>query len=334
MTTNTENTLVKTLTSHLFQGTNQSNKGANAKKERPLFFTLMAGVVIAIVAQILDHKIRTAGAFLKQELLRQKFNVTTTDDFLKGDDQSQSSLSLLSRVQNDTLWRACDKITSTGSMRFWYYPDQEPNNIFEEIAIKIYKPTEFWNKAASYEYWCNIIEEKSTNTADDSNPTSAQVDGHASMEHPWHTDRDEDVLARENIFVTPLMGAVYYGYNTTFEGGKFHMIDAVPYKIGSHRREATDDCNEAHGTCITNPHLFTSQNEDEALFVPTKFNRLLMANVTHFHKVTKVLSGKRYALAVNANHWMPYDIRQAPSNEEMIDLANKGLKQNVRDYGF
>jgi hypothetical protein len=137
----------------------------------------------------------------------------TTDDFLKGDDQyqseSQSSLSLLSRVQNDTLWRACDKITSTGSMRLWYYPDQEPNNIFEEIAIKIYKPTEFWNKAVSYEYWCNIIEEKATNTADDPTPTLAQVDGHASMEHSWHTDRDEDVMALENIFVTPLkMGTV------------------------------------------------------------------------------------------------------------------------------
>jgi hypothetical protein len=112
------------------------------------------------------------------------------------------------------------------------------------------------------------------------------------------------------------------------------IVDAVPYKIGSQRHEATDDCMQ-RGARDMHPQssFIRTPKTDEALFVPTRFNRLLMANVTHFHKVTKVLSGKRYALAVNANHWMPYYIRQAPSNEDIINLANKGLDRNVRDYG-
>ena len=67
--------------------------------------------------------------------------------------------------------------------------------MFEELAYKIYRDTPQWDEAVSFEYWCNIIEQ-------------GQGTFGEHLEHPWHTDRDEDVLAKEKKFVTPLMGSV------------------------------------------------------------------------------------------------------------------------------
>lgn len=51
------------------------------------------------------------------------------------------------------------------------------------------------------------------------------------MEHPWHTDRDEDVLDKEQKLIFPLMGSEFYGRNESYTGGYFYMIDSVPYEI-------------------------------------------------------------------------------------------------------
>ena len=158
--------------------------------------------------------------------------------------------------------------------------------------------------------------------------------GDQPKEHPWHTDRDEDVLEKEGRLVTPLMGAVFYGYNESYEGGEFHMINSVPYKMGTRERLPSDQCHEEKGFCVTNPDLFSSTKSDEALFVETKFNTLLFANVTHFHKVAKVTAGKRYALAVNANHWLPYEQRNSYTNDEIIQLARSGVEKRQRDFGL
>eukprot|EP00563_Minutocellus_polymorphus_P005966 CAMPEP_0181029760 /NCGR_PEP_ID=MMETSP1070-20121207/5370_1 /TAXON_ID=265543 /ORGANISM="Minutocellus polymorphus, Strain NH13" /LENGTH=345 /DNA_ID=CAMNT_0023107091 /DNA_START=145 /DNA_END=1184 /DNA_ORIENTATION=+ len=220
-------------------------------------------------------------------------------------------IDLMKRAQNDTLWRACDTITSAAaatSTRFWYYKG-EPRNIFEELAVKIYKDTPYWDEAASFEYWCNIIEL--------GKGTFGEL-----LEHPWHTDRDEDILAREKKFVTPLMGSVFYGFIEKFEGGEFHMIDSVPYMLGTKERAPTDECHPTEGMCLSNPHLFDSDSPADHLRVPTRFNRLIYADVSHFHKVDRVRRGKRYALAVNANHWLPYDYTKlAPANEELVEMA-------------
>jgi len=241
--------------------------------------------------------------------LRDQFNVKVVDGFLEDD------IDLKQRVQNDTLWRACDAITSAAaatSTRFWYYKGN-PRNVFEELAYKIYKGTQYWDEAVSFEYWCNIIELGSSTFGD--------------LEHPWHTDRDEDVLAKEKKFVTPLMGSVLYGFDEEFEGGEFHMVDSVPYMRGTKERAPTDECHPTEGMCLTNPHLFDSDSPADHLRVQATFNRLIYADVSHFHKVDRVRRGKRYALAVNANHWLPYDYpKLAPTNEELVEMA-KSISQ-------
>ena len=248
-----------------------------------------------------------------QSILREQFQVKIVDGFLDDD------LELKDRVQNDTLWRACDTITSAAaatSTRFWFYKGQ-PRNIFEELAVKIYKDTPYWDEAVSFEYWCNIIE-------------LGKGSFGQRLEHPWHTDRDEDVLAKEKKFVTPLMGSVFYGFNLEFEGGEFHMIDSVPYMLGTKERAATDECHPTEGMCLSNPHLFDNDSPADHLRVPAMFNRLIYADVSHFHKVDRVRRGKRYALAVNANHWLPYDYpKLAPTNEELVEFAGRITEEDI-----
>lgn len=288
-------------------------KDASNSNYQISFLIFVAAVALTQIVPFLERTMRSWERQLNQMILRQQFQVEYVDDFI-------SDPRLLQSLQNDTLWRACDKVTK-GGIRFWYYPQNEPVNVFEEVAIRIWKNTSYWDNAISYNYWCNIIDE------DDDRPNN-------HMEHPWHTDRDEDVLDQERRFIFPLMGSVYYGFNAAYTGGSFHMIDSVPYKMGTRSRAATDDCHEKAGMCLTNPHLFDSRKSDEALFVETKFNRLLYANVTHFHKVSKVFSGKRYALAVNANHWLPYEVKRAPTNDEMIEMTSQELKQRHRTFGL
>ena len=273
----------------------------------------MTAVVLTVAvtaASFLIKAIKSYQHSIYQLLLWEQFNITVVDGFLDDD------IDLKHRVQNDTLWRACDTITSAAaatSTRFWYYKG-DPRNVFEELAYKIYRDTPQWDEAVSFEYWCNIIEQ-------------GQGTFGEHLEHPWHTDRDEDVLAKEKKFVTPLMGSVLYGFNEEFEGGAFHMIDSVPYMRGTKERAPTDECHPTEGMCLTNPHLFDGDSPADHLRVQATFNRLIYADVSHFHKVDRVRRGKRYALAVNANHWLPYDYpKLAPTNEELVEMA-KSISQ-------
>ena len=275
----------------------------------------MTAVVLTVAvtaASFLIKSIKSYQHSIYQSLLREQFKVKVVDGFLDDD------IGLKHRVQNDTLWRACDTITSAAaatSTRFWYYKG-DPRNVFEELAYKIYRDTPQWDEAVSFEYWCNIIEQ-------------GQGTFGEHLEHPWHTDRDEDVLAKEKKFVTPLMGSVLYGFNEEFEGGAFHMIDSVPYMRGTKQRAPTDECHPTEGMCLTNPHLFNGDSPADHLRVQATFNRLIYADVSHFHKVDRVRRGKRYmyALAVNANHWLPHDYpKLAPTNEELVEMA-KSISQ-------
>ena len=150
------------------------------------------------------------------------------------------------------------------------------------------------------------------------------------QEWPWHTDRDEDVLQQENKLVFPLMGAVYYGSNHSYQGANFQMIDSIPYeRKGRQPKHPNDDCGPDF--CVSNPHLLRSK--DEAMYVETTYDMLLYANVTHFHKVTPLKSGMRYALAMNANHWMPYKVEQTPTDQGLLEMSKQLIESKAAGGG-
>ena len=260
-------------------------------------------VVVAIASFFVKNSLDSWRYEIRQQEFRNLFNVTIVQDFLAEKDPS-----LLEKVLNDELWRACHILTLEPDIRFWYYPQNEPNNIFEELIQRTYQDTPYWQKAISYEYWCNIMER-------------------ANQEWPWHTDRDEDVLTKENKLVFPLMGAIYYGSNHSYQGANFQMVDSIPYETEGKPKQPDDNCGPDF--CVSNPTLLN--NKDEALYVETTFDMLLYANVTHFHKVTPLKSGMRYALAMNANHWLPYRVEQAPTNKGILEMAEQLVASKAGD---
>ena len=312
----TTRTVVRSGNSTKTTVTRSSGSGESANDSNIDLSSKATAVVIAVAVGAASFLIKGMKSYqhsIYQSILREQFQVKIVDGFLDDD------LELKNRVQNDTLWRACDTITSAAaatSTRFWFYKGQ-PRNIFEELAEKIYMGTPYWDEAVSFEYWCNIIE-------------LGKGSFGQRLEHPWHTDRDEDVLAKEKKFVTPLMGSVFYGFDEEFEGGEFHMIDSVPYKLGTKERAPGDECHPTEGMCLTNPHLFDKDSPADHMRVPAMFNRLIYADVSHFHKVDRVRRGKRYALAVNANHWLPYDYpKLAPTNEELVEMAKSITEEDI-----
>lgn len=81
---------------------------------------------------------RSWGYQINQTRLREQLNVQIVDDFMKDP-------VFAAKVQNDSLLRSCDKVTGAGIIRFWYYPVNEPANIFEELVVIIYKDTDNWD---------------------------------------------------------------------------------------------------------------------------------------------------------------------------------------------
>ena len=258
----------------------------------------------------------------QQAAWRDYYHVDTFENFV-----TPNNTRLWTDLHNESLWRACDKITK-GATRFWYmHKTESPKNVFEEMAVQIYRNTPYWDQAASFEYWCNVLE-----VNEEENDAERLRRG---AELHWHTDRDEDILERERRLVTPLRGAVYYGY-PPFEGGQFHIVNSVPYNrlpidgSAAVQPSPSDECDPATHLCVTNPSHLVSN--DSAFCVPVQPNLLLMANVTYFHKVTPLRSGKRFSLAVNADHWLPYEDddatttngrqRHSLTNEELLRVAD------------
>ena len=83
----------------------------------------------------------------------------------------------------------------------------------------------------------------------------------------WHRDKDERRVREKNEIACPLVGTVFYGFPHRIEGGYLEI--------------SADD----------------SFSEIERL--RPLHNRLVILDVSQFHRVTKIYSGKRMGLQVN-----------------------------------
>lgn len=148
----------------------------------------------------------------------------------------------------------------------WWDGKSKPANIWEELAKTIWEDRYEFQVAAGFEYWCNVIRDQKN--------------------LPWHIDKDEAEYELNDNLITPLMGAVYYGMDHHFDQGTgmLHLVDA--------------DVND-------NPHDFEYERRNEVLEIHPEFNRMVMFNVSKWHRVTGVYNGARYTFAVNANMHKP-----------------------------
>ena len=95
----------------------------------------------------------------------------------------------------------------------------------------------------------------------------------------WHVDKDEKLSAEKKELVMPNMGLVYYAISEQLEGGYLEIAN-------SPNRENIDP------------------NKIERL-KPIE-NRLIMFNPSFPHRVSKISSGQRRAIIVNAWPSKPY----------------------------
>jgi hypothetical protein len=98
-----------------------------------------------------------------------------------------------------------------------------------------------------------------------------------------HKDKDEILRDRTGEIVTPTLGAVYYPYPSMFEGGYLE--------------------------------IFNDDDFDKKERLAPVFNRLVVFNPSHYHRVTPVYHGYRRAFVVNV--WMDHLPEVAKIHEEI-----------------
>lgn len=184
------------------------------------------------------------------------------DDFMT----DQSKLNIL---QDSKLWDDC---VASGSK--WWDGKSKPRDIWEELNQNIWNQRLEGKDAIGFEYWCDVFM--------DNGPGA------------WHIDKDEVVFEQSDKLITPIMGAMYYGFNHTSSsssdnniiigGGHLHLINA--------------DFRD-------NPLEFDVVRKDEIVEISPDFNRVVIFNSSKWHKVTRVTGGKRYAFVSNANSHVP-----------------------------
>jgi hypothetical protein len=174
----------------------------------------------------------------------------------------------------------------------WLEWDAEPQTIWEELAVRIWNDHFQKSKSndklvfAGYEYWCNII------------TPEAQLDWHVDKdEDVWeqytNADADADATQKEDADLqeglkTPYMGAVYYGYPHVFTGGHLELFPHHPRNV-------------------PDPRIYSHEYRER---VQAEYNRLVFLNVSEWHRVSPVLTGARYTLAVNVWKERPLEIQQ------------------------
>jgi hypothetical protein len=172
------------------------------------------------------------------------------DSFLKDEE-------LLHSLTETALWREC---MQKGTK--WWDGKSQPQNLWEILVGKIWFPRPESDNTAGFEYWCNILE-KDTPLA-------------------WHVDKDEEVWEKRGELRYPSMGAVFYGYPHTFEGGYLEMINADVHDLLPYERTG---------------------DQGDIARIRAEYNRMVILNVSKWHQVSGILDhGERYTFAANVWH--------------------------------
>eukprot|EP00977_Amphora_coffeiformis_P011607 scaffold2782_cov182-Amphora_coffeaeformis.AAC.37 len=100
----------------------------------------------------------------------------------------------------------------------------------------------------------------------------------------WHIDKDEILFKNKDILSTPTLGAVYYGYPHVVQGGYLEILKPT-------------------GIDPIYVHPENAGGQVERIY--PEYNRLVILNVSGWHRVSPISFGQRYALAVNLWHTRP-----------------------------
>ncbi|CAB9509951.1 expressed unknown protein [Seminavis robusta] len=183
----------------------------------------------------------------------------------------------LLQLADPQLWTKCVDHQSEVGLRF-LPAGEKPKNVWEEIALLIWqdhpvvttKNPDNTPSFAGFEYWCNII------TPGDS------LD--------WHVDKDEALGMESNTMVNPIFGAVYYGFPHRFTGGYLELLPVDPQQSPSAEEYYWKD-----GAQTNQDNGFVASFER----IEAQYNRLVLFNVSKWHRVSAVTRGARFTFAVN-----------------------------------
>lgn len=148
-------------------------------------------------------------------------------------------------ILKDGVWETLPQDTR------WYsgWWKQEAVNVWEVLIKKIWYAFPAIEDVKGFEYWGNKI-----------------GDGEA-RDLGVHKDKDEPVYELTGEIISPNIGAVYYPYPSSFEGGYLE--------------------------------IYNDDDIDQMERIAPVFNRLVIFDPSNYHRVSKVYNGYRKAFVVN-----------------------------------
>ena len=181
------------------------------------------------------------------------------DNFIK-------DLDFLKKIEvNEDFWRGGYS---------WYdgWWGQKASNLREELIEMLWAENSPHPSVhtAGFEHWTHTFDYTNVQT---------------KLDREWalslHFDKDEKLCADENRFVSPLIGTVFYPCREIDElqGGMLYHWEKFP------PQRAQDN------------GLFWPEEEPE--IIKPKFNRLIIFDAGCLHGVSKIISGRRRAIAIN-----------------------------------
>lgn len=151
----------------------------------------------------------------------------------------------LEAILTDGVWETLPQDTN------WYsgWWNKEATNVWEVLVKKIWYAFPEIEDAKGFEYWGNKIGDGDT------------------RDLGVHKDKDEPLFEATGEVISPSIGAVYYPYPSSFEGGYLE--------------------------------IYNNDDIDQMERIAPVFNRLVVFNPSNYHRVSTVYNGYRKAFVVN-----------------------------------
>lgn len=212
------------------------------------------------------------------------------------------SKALLAKLSDPEVWVPCDE---KGKM--WMDWGTKPKNIWQALNVLIFKdhPEVKTAKASNrsfvgFEYYCNITSNKSP------------LEG-----THWQVIIDD---ANETH---PHMGAVYFGFPHTVQGG---MMDILPTQ-DRFKLDMDEPFRAKHYS------LQFAKFQDKVQHVEPEVNRLVVFNSSFWHGVHRITQGSRFQFVTNLWTSHPKDAPPPPTPEELRQMVRaKRIKKLTKAY--
>ena len=160
----------------------------------------------------------------------------------------------------------------------WLSVNSKPKTIKEKLVDYILKESGFLTEdIKGIEHWTHLMSPKDTITIGDK-----KIKVGTYLE--WHTNKDEILNEVDKYLIHPVASFIYFPIDEDFEGGYLEISSLKESDLNPEIVKSNDDMLS-----------FVSKFKSDYERIKAKYNRLIIFDSSHLHRVTQVTKGVRWS---------------------------------------